>query len=294
MTYRAGVTLVILAGLLWSLQGLVFRQIEVAGAWQVLFWRSMGMLPGLVLFLAWRAKGSPWPALRAVGLSGAVGGLGLVAAFGGAIVAIQSTTIANAVFLFAVSPFLTAFLGWVALGERVGRMTWITMAIALFGVYVMVNGGLQNGALVGNVAALVSALGFAVFTVTLRHGGVRDTLPTVVVGGLFAMTAGALITGLQGNSVAVPVMDAFWAMFMGAVTLSGGMLCYTLGSRVVPAAQLALLSNVEVLLAPFWVWLFLGETAMLTTLIGGAILLVAVTLNAVTSVRGSSRAAERA
>ncbi|NBR90503.1 MAG: hypothetical protein EBS68_11430, partial [Rhodobacteraceae bacterium] len=105
----------------------------------------------------------------------------------------------------------------------------------------------------------------------------------------------AMVPALQAvTGAVVPVLDAFWAMFMGAVTLSGGMLCYTLGSRVVPAAQLALLSNVEVLLAPFWVWLFLGETATLTTLTGGAILLVAVTLNAVTSVRGSSRAAERA
>ena len=62
-------------------------------------------------------------------------------------------------------------------------------------------------------------------------------------------------------------------MGMGAVTLSGGMVLYTLGSRVVPAAELALLSNIEVMLAPVWVWLVLGETASATTLLGGGILL---------------------
>jgi len=161
MRYGLGVMLVLIAGLLWSLQGLIFRQILEAGSWAVLFWRSVGMMPVLLVFLAYRAGGSPWPAVRRTGMSGVIGALGLVAAFGGAIVAIQSTTIANAVFLFAVSPFLTALLGWIVLRERVGRETWVAMAIAKVGVFVMVRGGLANGALLGNVAALISALGLA-------------------------------------------------------------------------------------------------------------------------------------
>ncbi|HAV07305.1 MAG TPA: EamA family transporter [Rhodobacteraceae bacterium] len=286
MRYGLGVMLVLIAGLLWSLQGLIFRQILEAGSWAVLFWRSVGMMPVLLVFLAYRAGGSPWPAVRRTGMSGVIGALGLVAAFGGAIVAIQSTTIANAVFLFAVSPFLTALLGWIVLRERVGRETWVAMAIAKVGVFVMVRGGLANGALLGNVAALISALGFAVFTVSLRHGGVRDTLSTVFVGAVFASVAGLCAGYMQGQVMVGAAADIGWAMMMGAVTLSGGMVLYTLGSRVVPAAQLALLSNLEVLLAPFWVWLFLGETATVNTLLGGAILLAAVSVNAVSGVRG--------
>lgn len=285
MRYGLGMVLVVTAGVLWSTQGLIFRQIDSAGTWATLFWRSVGMIPVLLAFLVWRAGGSPLPAIRAVGLPGALGGLGLVGAFAGAIYSIQSTTIANAVFLFAASPFLTALIGWAVLGERVRAETWAAMIVALMGIFVMVRDDLSGGAMAGNIAALLSALGFAIFTVTLRWGKVADSLPSVLLGGIFSLFAGAVIAGQLGQSLAVPAPDALWAMAMGAVTLSGGMVLYELGSRVVPAAETALLSNIEVMLAPLWVWLFLGETASSATLLGGVILLVAVTMNGISGAR---------
>ena len=76
-----------------------------------------------------------------------------------------------------------------------------------------------------------------------------------------------------------------WCVLMGVVTLSGGMILYTFGSRVVPSAELTLLSNTEVLLAPFWVWLVLDETASTATLVGGAVVLVAILFNALSGMR---------
>lgn len=285
MRYGLGMVLVVLAGILWSTQGLIFRQIHDAGTWATLFWRSVGMIPVLLAFLIWRAGGNPLPAIRGVGLAGALGGMGLVGAFAGAIYSIQSTTIANAVFLFSASPFLTALIGWIALKERVRPETWAAMVVALTGIFVMVRGDLSGGAMAGNIAALLSALGFAVFTVTLRWGKVADSLPSVLLGGIFSLVAGAAIASQMGQTLAVPLPDALWAMTMGAVTLSGGMVLYELGSRVVPAAESALLSNIEVMLAPLWVWLFLGETATTATFMGGAILLVAVTINGISGAR---------
>lgn len=285
MRYGTGMLLVVAAGVLWSVQGLIFRQIDTAGTWAVLFWRSIGMLPVLLAFLAWRAGGSPLPAIRQVGMAGVLGGMGLVAAFAGAIYSIQVTTIANAVFLFAASPFLTALIGWAVLGERVRGETWAAIGVAMIGIFVMVREGLQGGAMAGNVAALLSALGFAVFTVSLRWRKLTDTLPSVLVGGVFSIIVGALVASLLGQTLVVPASDAVWAMAMGAVTLSGGMVLYTLGSKIVPAAELALLSNIEVMLAPLWVWAFLGETASSNTFVGGAILLVAVIMNGLSGAR---------
>ncbi|EYD75033.1 hypothetical protein Rumeso_03361 [Rubellimicrobium mesophilum DSM 19309] len=282
--------LVLVAGVLWSFQGLIIRQIAEAGSWAVLFWRSLGMVPVLLGFLVWRAGGSPWPAIRKVGLAGVLGGLGLIGAFGGAIYAIQATSIANAVFLFAASPFLAALLGWAVLRERVASQTWAAIAVALVGIFVMVREGLEGGALAGNVAALLSSLGFALFTITLRWRRLDDTLPVVLLGSLFSIVAGALLAGQIGQPLAVPVTDALWSMFMGAVTLSGGMILYTLGSKVVPAAELTLLSNTEVMLAPVWVWLLLGETASVGTLLGGAILLMAMVFNGLSGARRLAQA----
>ena len=285
MRYGTGMLLVVLAGILWSLQGLIFRSIHDAGTWATLFWRSVGMLPVLLAFLAWRAGGSPMGLIRGVGLAGVIGGLGLVAAFAGAIYSIQTTTIANAVFLFAASPFLTAILGWIVLRETVRPETWGAMAVGLIGIFLMVREGLSAGALEGNLAALISSLGFAVFTVSLRWRKVTDSLPSVLLGGIFSLAVGAMVAGQIGQPLLVPLSDAAWAMAMGAFTLSGGMLLYTLGSRVVPAAELALLSNIEVVLAPIWVFLFMGETASAGTFLGGAVLVAAVTVNGILGAR---------
>ena len=280
MRYATGVGLAVLATCLWSLHGLIFRQIDSAEAWAVLFWRSVGMGPVIAGFVMWRARGRVIAACTAMGGAGVVGGLGLILAFGGAIYAFQSTTIANAVFLFSASPFLTALLAWAVLGERVRRRTWVSIAVAMFGIVVMVQGGLAGGALPGNIAALISAVGFAVFTVILRQSALADPMPIVLLGGVLSALAGFAMTSVTGAALLVPWADVAWSMGMGAVTLAGGMVLYTIGSRVVPAAELTLISLLEVMLAPLLVWLVLGETASHATLIGGVFVLGAVLMNA--------------
>lgn len=285
MRYGTGVLLVVAAALLWSLMGLMIRQIAEAGTWAVMFWRSAGMVPVLLVVIAWRSGGRVWGPLSRVGGAGVIGGIGLVLAFAGAIFAIQSTTVANAVFLFSASPFLTAILGWLILREPVRHATWVAIGLAGAGMFIMVREGLEAGALAGNVAALLSALGFAVFTLSLRWGRLEDMLPAVVLGGVFSMLAALAVLTLQGESLAVPLADIAISMVMGAVILASGMALYTTGSRVIPAADLTLLSMVEVMLAPIWVWLFLGETASAGTFLGGSILMAAVAYNAMSGLR---------
>ena len=99
MRYGTGVALCLAAGTIWSLMGLGLRQIDSASVWQILFWRSVGMIPVLLGFMWWTSRGRPLVALRAVGAAGVLGGLGLVLAFSGAIYAFQTTTVANAVLL---------------------------------------------------------------------------------------------------------------------------------------------------------------------------------------------------
>ena len=285
MTYGLGVVLVVVAAVLWSTMGLVIRQIEEAGTWAVLFWRSAGMVPVLLAFVAWRNGGGVIAPLIRVGWPGVVGGFGLVAAFAGAIYAFQVTTIANAVFLFAVSPFLAAALGFLLLGESVRRATWIAIALASVGIFVMVREGLSMGALAGNIAALLSAFGFAAFTLSLRWGKLNDMLPAIALGGVMSMIAAALVLTFQPGTLAVPPRDIAISVGMGAGLLAAGMMLYTLGSRVIPAAELTLLTMVEVMLAPVWVWALMGETASPGTLMGGAILMVAVAFNALSGMR---------
>ena len=116
-----------------------------------------------------------------------------------------------------------------------------------------------------------------------------DMMPTVVLGALFSMATSVLVLGIGGAGVAqlwaAPLQDIGIAMAMGAVLLAAGMILYTTGSKVIPAAELTLLSMIEVLLAPVWVWLFLGETATAQTFVGGAVLMAAVAFNALSGAR---------
>ena len=289
MRYATGVMLVVGAGVLWSAMGLAIRLIDSADTWQVLFWRSIGMAPVLMAFIWWRSGGQLWGRMRAAGPVGALGGLGLVLAFGGAIYAIQTTTIANAVFLFAASPFFAAVLGWIFLREPLRRATWAALALAVFGMVLMVREGLAVGALAGNLAALLSALGFAMFTVTLRWGKLGDMMPAVVMGAGFSAVAALAVMAVMGQTPMASARDIGISLAMGAVLLACGMVLYTLGSRVVPAAELTLLSLIEVILAPIWVFLLVGETASSGTFLGGAFVLTAIALNALSGAWGAHR-----
>ena len=267
-----GMVLVMLAGCFWSLGGILIRNIEAAGEWQILCLRSLAVSATLFLVLVARHRGQVFRRFRQAGLAGVVGGLCLAAGFTGFIFALTSTTVANAVFILSASPFAAALLARLLLGEAVRRATWIAMAGALVGIAVMVGGGIRAGALFGNLMALVAMLGFSGFAVALRAGRSDDMLPTACLAGLFAAPLGALMAG----DLAVSAPDLAISVAMGVVQVGAGMVVFTLGSRHVPAAELALLSLTEVVLAPIWVWLGFGEVPSLTTLLGGAIMLAAI------------------
>ena len=157
--------------------------------------------------------------------------------------------------------------------------------MALCGIAIMVSDKSGEVAIFGSLAALGSALGFAVFTVALRWGRTGEMLPSVFLSGIFAFVITLGICQLLGLSLALSVRDGGVAMGMGVFQVGAGLILYTLGSRSLPAAELALLSLAEVLLGPIWVWLFLNETASTNTLIGGAVLLIAIVGNAVSGKR---------
>ena len=277
--------LVFLAGFLWSTVGLGIRLIEDANVWQILMYRSVSLSLFLALVIKLRTGRGPVPQLKSVGLPGVVGALGLVAAYSGGIYSIQVISVANALLLFASAPFMAALLGWIVLGETVRRATLVAIAVAIIGIGVMVYDQISEGNFIGNLAALGSAAGFAVFTVALRYGRSNDMMPTVFLSGVFAFVITLTICTFTGMSLVLSVNDGGVAIAMGVAQVGAGLVLYTIGSKVVPAVELTLLSLSEVILGPIWVWLFLGETVAANIFVGGGILLAAIVGNALSGVR---------
>ena len=278
---RRGVLLVFAAGVLWSTIGLGVRLIEEAVVWQIIFYRSISMSFLLYVVIHLRSRESPFAQIRRTGLPTVSAAVALFAAYSGGIYAIQNTSVANAMLLFATAPFMAAVLGWVFLREPVRKVTWLAIVMALGGIAIMVSDKSGSSTLKGSLSALGSALGFAVFTVALRWGKTREMLPSVFLSALFGFTFSFLICQFIGLPVNLSHNDVGVSMGMGIFQVGAGLILYTLGSRHLPAAELALLSLAEVLLAPVWVWLFLGETVGLNTVIGGLILLAAISGNAI-------------
>ncbi|MGF1610473.1 MAG: DMT family transporter [Kiloniellales bacterium] len=279
--YLRGVALVMLAGVFWSLAGILVRNVEAADPWQILFVRSASAFATLLVILMVRYRGQTPAQVRRAGMNGLVGGLCLALAMSCFIFALTHTTIANAVFILSVSPLSTAILAWLLLGERVLRQTWMAIAVAMIGLAVMVGDGISAGALLGNVMALIAVLGFSGFAVALRRGREADMLPAACLATLFATLAAAAMV----PDFAISKHDVLFCVIMGVVQIGIGTMLFTAGSRHLPAAELALLSLTEVILGPFWVWLGVGEVPRLLTLVGGAIVLVAIAGRAATGLR---------
>ena len=282
---RLGLVFVFIAGVLWSTVGLGIRLIEEATVWQILLYRSISLSLFLAIVIYLRSKENLFTVIRAAGLPACVAGLALVGAYSGAIYGIQSTSVATAMLLFACAPFIAAILGWLFLREKVRKATWISILFAILGIGIMVQDKSTGSALLGSLAALGSAFGFAVFTVALRWGRSVEMLPAVLLSGIFAIFITSSICLLSGLPFQISVNDTSISMGMGVLQVGAGLVLYTLGSKTLPAAELTLLSLAEVLLGPVWVYLFLNEVVTLSTLVGGLILLLAIAGNAISGAR---------
>ncbi|MEH6546558.1 MAG: DMT family transporter [Sneathiella sp.] len=276
-----GLLFVFSAGLLWSTVGLGIRLIDDASVWQILLYRSGSLTIFLGIVITLQTRTNPVALILKSGLPAVIAAFSLVGAYTGAIYAIQVTSVANALLLFGTAPFMAAVLGLLILKERVRRVTWLSIFVAMIGVMVMVTDKTTGGALSGSLAALASAFGFAVFTIALRWGKSSNMLPSVFLSGIIGVVIMAIICIHMNLSFKLSFNDAGIAMAMGVFQVGAGLVLYIIGSRTLSAAELTLLSMSEGILAPVWVWIFLGETATSYTLAGGAILLCAIAGNAV-------------
>ena len=276
---------VLLSGAGMSLGGLFIRSIQEAGEWQILFWRSLGIVAALLIYITVRGQGRVIRTFRAAGAKSVVAGLCLATGFTCFVFSMTHTTVANTLFMLSAAPFLTAVFSRVLLGEDVTRGTWLAMLGAAAGIAIMVGEGLATGDLFGNLMALAAAAGFAGFSIALRSGRAVDMMPATCLAGLFSALGSAAIIAGMGSGFGVPVTDAALCVTYGVVAIGISLIVYTLGSRHVSAAELTLLSLSEVVLGPIWVWLAFAETPSGLTLLGGSILLASIVSRAATGIR---------
>ena len=273
--------LVLASAFCFSLAGVLVREIESANEWQVVYWRSAGFVVAVAVVLALRHRRRFFHSFIAVGWVGVIGALGLALGSVCYIWAMFNTTIANAVFFFGALPFITGFFACLLFDERLRRESWFIMAAAFAGIVVMVFGGLTGGRWFGNLLAAAGIVGYTALVLSLRAGRKVDMMPLLCMGGI---VGGGVALGIEGGG-AISLHDAVISLFLGVVSVSFGFMLFTLGARYVRAGELSLLSNLELILGPLWVWFWITEVPALETLIGGAIIIAAITVQAVITIR---------
>ena len=276
-----GIYYVIMAGILWSMIGIGIRMIESANVWQILLYRSLSLVIFLFIVLIITTKKNPFILIYQSKTSVFIAAIGLFIAYSGGIYAVQNTSVANAMLLFASAPLITSILGYYFLKEKVSLHTLLSILIAFSGIILMFLDSFGNNSINGSISGIISAFGFSIFTVSLRWGKQNNMLPSVFLSGLLAILMTVIICKIQNHNLIIEKYDAFYALFLGIFQVGIGLILYTAGSKTVPAAELTLLSLCEVLLAPIWVWIFLGEGATRLTFIGGFILLIAIIFNSI-------------
>ena len=281
--HARGTLLVVAAGLSWSTGGVLMRMVEEAPPATVAFWRAATMGLAVLAALLVRHRGRLVEPFRAAGLLGPVAGFFIAGASTCFILALGETTVSNVLFLQCVGPFVAAILGWVLLGERVRPATWAAIAIAACGVAIMVRDGLVHSGLAGNLLALMIGVFLAFYTVALRFGRAVDMMPVLVYMGVF----GAGACALMAPGIAVSAHDFAICTALGAGQLALGNALYVVGSRHVPAAEIILLTLLEVVLGPVWVFLAIGEVPTAASLGGGAVVVAAVLVQAFAARRGN-------
>ena len=271
---------VLIAGIFWSFGPLVVRYIDQPNiiAWQYLFTRGITIFFILNIFLFFEEGISFYKNYLKMGLSGVIGGIGLGCAMICFIWSITNTSAAITLLCLASMPFITALLGFLFLKEKISMNVWLSIIIAAFGIFIMAIGNENKGSFLGLIFGLVSAIGFSIFSVSLRWRKETPKFATVSFAGIFCAVVSTIII-LDSNTsfLSSSYNQGLFATHGTLVCL--GLILYSIGSKVIPAAELTLLSLTEIIGGIFWVWLpFFGinEVPTNNTIIGGFLIFMSI------------------
>jgi len=280
--YFFGFVLVVVSGLIWSLGAPLIRFLEDAENYRLhfLLYRGVTIFLVVIAYVYIREGRDFLNSLKRIDAWSLFGGLVLALTMFSYIYALTTTSIAVTLLMLALSPVLSAFLGYLILGEGLSRTTLVNMIIVAVGVIVMVWNADKSGTLIGATYGFFMALGFAIYTITLRHNPEIPKLLTPALAGFFGLILALILILLTGESFEMPQINVGLS-FMHGLVVSAGLILFGLGAKYLPSGELVLLTLFEVIAGIFWAWLpiiGINEVPDINTIIGGAFIFSAIVI----------------
>lgn len=253
--------------------------------WSMVFWR--GLLQGTTLMIAlgliYRRRSLT--ALKSMGLAGLGISLCYVINSLGFVLSVSNTSVANTLIIVATAPMFAALLSIVVLKEKITLATWIAILCAFAGIMIVVGDSFGSGGFIGDMFALVTAVGMATAFTLIRRKPDIDMVPALALAGLIA----AAITYPLSGAFSYSNDQILWIGIMGVVILPISFGLLTIGPRYIPAPEVSLLLLLETTLGPLWVWLATGEEASDNALIGGGIVVATLLIHSLRRLLGARK-----
>jgi drug/metabolite transporter (DMT)-like permease len=280
LTHQRAVWVMVAVTLMWSIAGVVTRQLEAARSFEVTFWRSFFTALSLFVILPlWRGPTVVWRQLRTAPSALWWSGLCWSAMFTSFMLALTMTSVAGVLVISSLNPLFTALLAWVFLRQRIAWFTWAAIALAGAGMVWMFASQLEGGSWQGMVVALFVPLTAAINWIVVQHAHAQgqdvDLVPSVLVGGV--------ISALATLPLALPLQatahDVGLLALLGLVQLAIPCTLLVICARVLKAPEISLLAQLEILFGILLVWVVAGEAPGSAVLQGGALVLLALVVN---------------
>lgn len=277
--YKA-IMFLVLASVLWSTGGILIKAVNwnpiaIAG--------SRSLISSIVVFLYLRKPKLTWSKAQ---LGGGFSYAFTVILF---VAANKLTTAANAILLQFTAPIFVAILGAWLLKEKIRWYDYISILAVFGGMLLFFLDNVGGGSMLGNALAVISGFFLACVTISLRFQKDGSPVETTLIGNLltFIVAIPFILGGL-------PDMKSIIAIIMlGVFQLGIAYILYALASKHLSAIETILLTVIEPLLNPLWVFLFAGEKPSIYAVFGGIIVILSVTIRGIIVSRESAAENER-
>ena len=267
---------------LMSFDALLIRLASVS-SWNVAFYRGLFifMILGIV-FIKTNKKNSA-AVVKSGGLPLLFSGFlwGLSGFF--FVLGVKMTVVANALVFLSISPVIAALLSLFFLKESIPLRTWSAIFVSITGVVIIVLGDLGSGNMAGNIFALLAPFCLAFNLTHLRKHTDISRTAAVCIGGIIT----ALISLPLATPFTVPLQGMIYLALLGLVVIPFSQLLLSLGTKYIPSPEVSLIMVNETWLGAVWVWVFISEIPTVNTFTGGGLILVAMIVNSVISMRKS-------
>lgn len=265
VTHRTAILLLIATAILWSLGGIFIKWVQ----WNPVAIAGMrSAISAVFLFLVIK---KPKLSFSKDQIICAISYAATVISF---VTATKMTTAANAILLQYTAPIYVALLSYLVLKEKIKKIDWGTIAVVIGGMVLFFIDDIDITSYLGNLWAIFSGISFAMVALYMRRQKEASPIESILLGNI--LTA---IIGIPFMLQSMPTSSSWVGLaLMGTIQLGLPYVLYAIAIKSVTAIEAVLIPVIEPIINPIWVFLILGEVPGKWAVVGGIIVITAVTI----------------